>query len=212
MTMTLAEARATVRRMLDDVAQERWDSDAANTEVDSALVTAQSEALQVAAACGTNLLSVTGAFTSTSSGVVDLSSVKPARVKSVNSVVAGIAIPVDPWRAGDGLRAHPQAEAISVVYVPGPVFPASSGANFVWGSSAVDAPELDKFMCAIAASEMKIKEGEVNAGLEKRKAELRAAVETRVSVPSWTSRPMNRRRLWWGWTMSGPHTMQLVDK
>jgi hypothetical protein len=108
---------------------------------------------------------------------------------------------------------HTGVETLSITYVPSPVYPASSGANFVWGSSAVSAPELDKCMVVMAASELKIKEGEMNAGIEKRKEELRAAVLSRCDIPCWRSMPMGRTCMpvWWHYAFSDPHTMQLVE-
>jgi hypothetical protein len=124
---------------------------------------------------------------------------------------------VRPARACD-VRAHEaRIESLAISHVPSPVFPALAASAFVFGSGVVDVPELEALMCAIAASELKMLEGQENKGLERRKAELEHRVRNMQDVPAWSAMAASGADGIGAWNTSGyswailqPHTLQLV--
>lgn len=221
MAMTLTEMRTLVRKLVDDVAQKRWDADGANTDVDEALGIAIPEAMSIAINAGSTRFRVTGVFSSTSSGGIDLATARPLKIHTVrlssgaspNQVLD--VIPPAGQAAYTGL--HPYVETLSITYTPSPTVPTSGASTVTWGGGG-DTPELDRLACFIAASHMKVIEGEENPVLERRKAELARAVATLPDSQSWVQVPSNGnvRRLWaarpFYWLLSGGNTMQLVER
>lgn len=211
--MLLSEARTQVAQLVDDEAAEKYST----TEIDNALKTAQLETWQHAVGSGSNAFNVDAAFTSTSAGVVDLSSVAPRRIVSVAHVVSTRRLKVQPVRFDDSPQDHASAESLRIVYVPKVTFPASAGTAFTWGHANIDTSMFDQLMSVIAASHLKIKESEVNAMMERRKDELRALVLETLSIPTWTVVPLDslagrsNGSADFSYVMTAPHTMQLVD-
>lgn len=210
--MLLSEARSRVRNVIDDVEAERQTT----AQVDAALKAGQAEALLWAVSEGSNLFTLEASITSSSAGVVNLSSLTPLRVSGVSIRSGTSRFPVRPCSPMDVLETYAAAETLLVSYVPRPVFPASDSAAFVWSSSAVSVPPLDGLMCMIAASELKITEGEQLAGLEARKEELRKAAKHLIDIPQWTNGPGRASRYpstrlsGVSWYASAPDTLQLV--
>lgn len=219
MAMTLAQMRSRIRKAVDDVARKRWDADGNNTDVDGAIAIAAVEALNVAVNAGSTRFRVTETFSSTSNGVVDLASVRPLRIHAVR--VASGAAPhqgfdeILPLGQSGFTSLHPFVETLSITYTPAPVVDEMVSDSVVWGAD-VDAPELDALTCMLAASSMKVDEGEENPALERRKAELMRAVQTMPDVMTWTVSPGASGR--WGyprsffWVLSGASTLQLVER
>jgi hypothetical protein len=220
MAMTLADMRLRVRKYVDDVAQKRWDTDGNNTDVDGALTTAIAEAFSLVVAAGASSYRSTVNVTASTTGLVDLSAVKPLRLYAVR-LTSGASpyqsfAEVLPTTQGQWRCQHNAAETLSITCIPSAVFPASSGVPVIWGVSGLDVPELDQLACAIAASQLKADEGEDNPALERRKAELRAAVMGRPDMTSWAvsdpyrSSPFGRPLLYY--VALNPNALQLVER
>lgn len=213
--MTLTQARARVRGFLDDTTSSTTNQRWSDAQIDAALGTASVEALRAALAAGVDLFLISTTLTTASDGSLSLLSVKPLKITRVQIVEGDHRRDVRPCIASD-VRAHePRAETLAISFVPSPVFPAVPGDPFVFGSGVVDVPELEAFMCAIAASELKMLEGTENKGLERRKAELEKRVMNLQEVPSW--RAINGAQGYgragispFYWAVLQPHTLQLV--
>lgn len=217
--MLLSEARTKVLKLLDDESGARYDADGSKSEVDTALKTAQGEAWTEAVSAGANLFQTEAAFSSSSAGVVDLSSITPRRIVNVALANGTTRLAVLPVRLDDVLTTYASIVTLRVAYVPGVTFPAGAGSSFVWGSASVAADvvaPIEALMCAIAASDIAPKDATVNALLERRKDELRASIRKLASVPGWTIMPLGAptgrsKRAAFGYvTGTAPHTLQLV--
>ena len=179
--MLLSEARTRVANVLDDAPNTRWTV----SEIDTALLTGQTEVMQLAVGSGSNLFRTTTNVSSSAAGLVDLTAIKPLRIVDLAQTVGTARYPVLPASIGDIVQTRAGPDAFQLVYVPRPSFPTAPGNAFVWSTSQVVLPQMDALMCFIAASELKVKEGEVNAGIEVRKQELRNTVMSEINVPSW---------------------------
>lgn len=209
MAMTLAQARVRLSRMLDDVDVESYDAD----EIDDGLKIGQKEAWDVAVSTGSTALKVTGSFTSTSGGVVDLSSVKPKRLVAVWEWSQDTRTLVLPARLDDLPAHHAVSETLLISYVPSVFFPEDDVDSFIWGHASVETEQLDELMLLSAYAALKPKEGEKDYFAERRLQ----VVQNVTNMPSphaWTSITLAD----WGhpstadfaWLMTAPHTLQLV--
>lgn len=213
--MILTESRTRTRQYLDDedATNARW----SDTELDDKLKAAQNIAWRlVADRC--NLWTSETTVNTTSAGVADLSTIKPIRIVSVGISYAGISRwRVPPARVVDGLTNVPVVQTLRIAYVPRPLFPTAPGNAFVWGAgagAAFDTDLLDAHICQLAASMLKVKDGEVNQGLEAAKQETRQHILDIASIPRFTAMPLDaatRRRLApYYWILTAPDTLQLV--
>lgn len=174
MSVTLAQARTKVRGWIDDAgggSAPRWST----TEIDEALRAAQEEVARLIVDHGSELLRTTALVSSDAVGVVDVSSLAPMRVVGLSLVIGTTRYPLPRTSIGGYREARPGVESLVVIYDVLPTFPLDANASFLWGVSGSNTP-LDSLMCAAAASDLKIKEGEDNPALERRKAELQALV------------------------------------
>jgi hypothetical protein len=207
MAISLSAARTRVARLVDDEAAAVYTT----AEIDDALTTAQAEVMRLAVSSGSNVFTAEAAVTTTSAGTADLSSLRPLQIEHVALSAGGARYTIRPARYVDAPANHLATEQLLVAYVASPIFPASEGALFVWG--AADYPLLDQLMCVLAASELKVKEGEQLAGLEKRKEELVGQVASTLHMPGWAVAPLawaRRRPAHLRYLMTGPETLQLV--
>lgn len=212
--MLLSEAETRVQRFMDDAAAYL----ATLPEIDTALRVAQEEVYQLITASGCALLEQEATLVANGSGVVDLTTIKPLEIVAVLQSLSANAprLVVLPARSDDGFQFATSSVTLVIRYTPRAAFPASSSSPFVWGTSAVTATNVfDQLMCAIAASELKIREGETNVPLERRKAELRAAATQTLDIPGW--RPMvlsggypRGDYSYFHYIMTAPDVMQLV--
>lgn len=211
MTITLTQAIQRVRFLIDDADANPLISDA---EITSALEVAQEEVWQLVVDSGANLFYQTAALTSSSTGAVDLSGIKPLKIANVSWEQSGVTLQIPPARLFDGLLNVQQSWPISLVYVPRAVFPASPSAEFVWSQSSISMTTLDQLLCHVAASQVWIKTGEPPlASLEQRKVELQKSVENLINIPTWSVTPLGpvgSRNSGMYWRRSAHDTLQLV--
>jgi hypothetical protein len=217
--MLLSEAQTKVLKLLDDESGVRFDAANDKAEVNIALKSAQGEAWTEAVSAGANLFMQEAAFTSSTAGAVDLTSVIPRRIVNVTQVSGTTRLAVLPVRLDDVLATLASAVTLRVAYIPGVTFPALVSDPFVWGSSSVAADvqaPLSNLMCAIAAGDLAPKDAAVNAMLERRKEELRASIRKLMSVPGWSVIPLGgatgrtKRASFDYCAGTAPHTLQLV--
>lgn len=213
--MLLSEARTKVLALIDDD-NTRFNGDGLFTEVDDALLTAQKEVWQSAVASGCSLFEQETTVPTNASGVADLTTIKPLRIVNVAQILSGVRWLLEPSRLDQAPANAAIVITLAITYVPRLSFPSAPGNPFVWGHANItDTSLFDKLMCAIAASELKIKDNEQNTALEKRKDELRAAVTEMISAVSWSAIPMDqfsqdRNLAIYGYVMTAPDTLQLV--
>lgn len=212
--MLLSAARLRVLKLVDDAAADVYDT----SEVADALLSGQVETWRIAQGAGPNIFNTTTTFTSSAAGVVDLTSVKPARILNVSSLLNGARMNVRAFRIEEAPSNYATSVALSILHVPDAVFPAAEPSAFVWGNSGIATSTealLNSLMILIAALELKPKEAELLAGLQARKDEKEELVASLTSVPGWAVHPMDisgglGRIASYGYIMTAPHTLQLV--
>ncbi len=191
MTMSLTQARARVRFIIDDPSPGVIASDA---DIDDALTTAQQEVYGIITA-SSNLVQTTGLVSTANDGTASLTALAPKKVCGVAIVQGLMRVQVPPLRAAQMQYRYTAVESLELVYVPRVTFPSAPGNNFVWGSAALDIPVADKLMCMVAASEIKIVDAEVLDGIENRKMELQTAINALINVPSWSVLPLGPQNM-----------------
>lgn len=211
--MTILSAmRLRARNLVNDVDEDLFD----DTEIDDALSVGQAEAWRIAQRGASNIFNVTGSFPSTSAGIVDLTSVKPTRIDSITHVDNGGRFAVSPVRFDQARRNHEQVVTLSIVYVPDVTFPTDAANPFVWAHANVLPSAialLDGLTVSIAALELKPKENEVLAGLQKRKEDKERALDEMLSVPTWRVFPLGEGcapLAQFGYYPVNPSSLQLV--
>lgn len=204
--MLLVDAIARIRTLIDDTDAERW-SDA---EVTTALTAAQYEALLWALAHGANIFSLEASLSSSTTGSVNLTTLAPMKVCGVMQLMGSTRVRVRESQSLDIGTPLTTVQSLVISYVPRPTFPASGASAFVWGNGA-PCPPLDSYLCVLAASELKVTEGDELPGLERRKDELKAALQRLLNIPGFTVMPMGGRRCVaaFVWARTNLDTLQL---
>lgn len=215
MTITLANARLRVQGYVDDIEGARWTT----AEVDAELATAVEQATSEAISSGLDIYSVTSLFTIDASGFADLASVNPFKVLTVAQFAGQNRLLVQPSRRKSMLTPATglAAQQLEITYAPHPVFPTVSSSPLTYGTStAAGSGIMDALVCCIAASSLKIKEGEVNRGLEGRKAELMQSLLNIADNPSCYIMPFtgypNQYRSLFRWVMNGQRVQLFIDQ
>jgi hypothetical protein len=214
MSITLAQARTRVRFLVDDLSGTVAD----DTQTDAALASAQQEAFHLAVNYNPNMFSQDLAWSSNSSGVITFSTAMPPyipmRIVSVAVLDGTRRYIVPPSRTNDVSEFASVTETGRMTYVPSVSFPSGSGVQFYWGDSTINIPPLDEYMCALAATQIKINDGELNTALESRLNRLQRTVEKFVNPSSITAMPMddtgNARRSKYVWVRTSSTTIQLA--
>lgn len=212
--MLLSEAKARVQRLIDDTAANL----ATVAEIADSLRIAQEEVYQVVVGSGSVLFQQDATVTTNAAGVADLTTIKPLDITNVafvqGSNVARLNVP--PARPDDAFVNYTSSVQLLISYIARPTFPSSDSAAFVWGHANVTMTSIfEQLMCCIAASDIKVKEGEVNPALEKRKVELRAAAESGLDIPGWQAATLmgsypTGTNSFFRFLMTAPDTLQLV--
>lgn len=216
--LTLAQARAEVRGLLDNTESTRW----TNAQVDSGLASALSTCLDGYVSNGGDHFDIeTTGTTSATDGSVALSSLRPACIRDVGVTVGNVTTRVpkkDTMRRG---YADLVARTLRIIYVPTYILPTDSTHPLV-GAGATPAASwlaFDKWVCADAALEVAIKDGEqpridrIERFAERKKKD---AVQTHPSTPRSSEWPRPERSaviedLQWTWVPS-TSTMYLVRR
>ena len=209
--MLLSEARTRVAALCDDDGTRFSES-----EIDDALLTAQKEVWQLAVNSGSRIFEQQTTITTNSSGVGDLTGIKPIKIVSISEFLSGVRYLVNPQRHDQAPANATISTTLAIVYIPRTTFPANASTAFTWGHANItDTSLFDKLMCVIAVSDLKIKDAEVNPALESRKAELRTALVESISIPGFSVIPMDqftaeRDLSSYEYVMTAPDTLQLV--
>lgn len=211
MPMTLTQAIARTRFLLDDTDSNPLVTDA---EITTALVIAQEEVWQMVVSSGANIFYQQANVTSSGSGVVSLTAVKPIKIANVVTNTGPLRVQIPPARLYDGQANVLQALPLTVTYVPRVTAPVLGTDEFIWSTSSISMTTLDQLCCHIAASQCWVRTGDPpNAAMEKRKQELIDSIHTIVSVPSWSATPLGERggrEAGIAWIATAYDTLQLV--
>lgn len=209
--MLLSAARTRVLALVDDAEGVKF---VGTTEVDDALSTAQEEVYELIVGTGSGLFTQEASVSSSSAGLVDLTTLRPLKIVSLSQVTGGARLAIFPSQY-EPLQNYAAIETLKIVYAPRPTFPASAGTAFAWGHTNVTAVKrFESLMCMLAASELKVKEGERNGPLTDRIATLRQSVEDSVTPSGWAVIPLagypggTTSRL--KYTQTAPDNLQLV--
>jgi hypothetical protein len=213
MSLTLTQARTRIRNILDDADDVKWSDD----EIDSSLAVALEQALEEAVAAGVSGFEITESFALNSDGYVSLLTQNPLKITNVAMLMGSTRMFVAPSRRRSMLStATGTSGTLEITYIPKPTFPASDSDVFTYGSTFPNSNTLDQYICFLAASELKIKEGEINPGLEQRKAELSLAVRNTCSNPSTyimpysNTYPSYQNRSYFTWILENGYRLRLT--
>ena len=188
MTMTLAQALTRVRFLLDDKDNNPLISDA---EITTALQVAQEEVWQSVVDSGANIYYQSVDISSSSAGVVSLSSIAPLKIANVALVVGNGVLQVPPCRVFDGFANVTAVQPCRIMYVPRAAFPALSSDPFIWSQATISSTTLDQLLCHTAASMCWVKTGEPPlSSMEKRRAELQLSCTSTINLPGWSVTPL----------------------
>lgn len=215
MTITLAQARSRVQIYVDDIEGARWTT----AQIDAELSTAVEQAVSESISAGLDIFSITQIYALDANGFADLSADNPFKVITVAQFAGQNRLLVQPSRRRSMLTPATglNATQIEVTYAPHPVFPTVPSDPIVYGTAtSAKSGILDALICAIAASSLKITEGEVNNGLEKRKAELMTSLLNIADNPSCYIMPFtgypNQYRSLFRWIMNGQRIQLFIDQ
>lgn len=217
MTITLGTFRQAVQSALDDVEAARWST----TEIDRDGAIAVEQIMSEGASAGLDIFNTTTTVTLDSNGKADLSALPggmPIKVSTVAQLNGTSRLLVQPSR-----RRHMLAPAsgltgqtVEVTYVPRPVFPTSSNNPVTYGTSGVNSAILDALAVAITASSLKVKEQEINSGLENRKQELFQSLLNTANNPSAYIMPFagsrGQSKSMFSWVMAGQSLQLFLEQ
>lgn len=157
--LTLTQARAETRGLLDNTETTRW----TNAQVDSALASALSSCMDRYIGGGGDHFDIEAIVTtSATDGSVGLSSLRPTYIRDVGVTVGNVTTRIpkkDPMRRG---YTDLVARTLRVLYVPLYVLPVVADHPLVGDGAAPASSWLgfDKWVCAEAAAELALKDGE----------------------------------------------------
>lgn len=228
--LTLAAARKRLLKLVDDADWARFNEDdaaigdlstvASIPELDQPLAVGQEEAWMHAVQSNRALFCVEGSATSSSAGVVDLTTLKPVMpLEALNEYESssGARWKIAPVNMLQAPASALVAKTLRVLYVPRVALPTAAATAFVWGHANVTMKaQLERCMLHCAAAELLITEGVPNPVLEKRRDELKAALASALSGGEWAVIDFDELgegaalESGYGYVQTAPDTLQLV--
>lgn len=193
MGLTLTQARSVVLDFLDDVINARWST----SQVDVALAYALSACINDYVAAGGDRFDTTLATTSTSAGIVDLSSVDPCKIQGVSILLGTRNFPITEVSYEERGLDDGVARSITIRYVKSYVLPTSTGHPLV-GAGATAAKSwmaFDHWICAKAALYCSIKDAEARPELATLEKDARENAIFTANIPK--SLPFPMRPHWY---------------
>lgn len=190
--MTLAEARTQVLELLDDD-NTRWSS----ANIDVALSSALNSCLLEYTRNGGDRFTEEIETTTTSGGVLDMSSYNPLSVMGVSIKCGNVWIAIPGIDRSDRFIDDSTARSIRVQFVRTLALPTTTTHPIVGiGATEVNTvPAFDNWVCARAASQLKIKDDEASEPLERLEARLRGAIIGMPRIPQARAFPVRRDAL-----------------
>lgn len=187
--MKLSEFRSVIAQLLDDESNARWTVGSTTfdrtKEIDYALELALDQCLTTYAERGGGILDEETESTTTSAGVLDLSSVRPAQIISVLLKIGSTYYPIKPIRTRDYETDANEAKTIRVRYVRTfDLDSLASTATVEYGASGMQFPLFDHWICVTAANYLATKTGEVNPLLVAQQDNLEKRATDRGPIPT----------------------------
>lgn len=212
MTLTLAQATSRVRRYLDDNntgTDARW----TDSEIQDSLKLAGNQIMTEAAGLSLDMFKLTSQFTVST----DTLTLNPAPTKICDvTIISGAArlrvMPGNPkttvFNSG-GLGGR----TAEISYIPIYVQPTLAADPIVYGTGLTfDNSIVDSYLCALAARDCKVIEGDVNQQLEMQLQQLKQSFRSLANNPS-ISIPHaygKQYRTGYSWYQTSPTTLKLV--
>lgn len=191
--LTLLQARDVVEDFLDDATNARWST----SQVDVGLAFALSACMNDYIAAGGDRFDTTLATTTTSAGVVDLSSVDPSKIQGVSLLLGTRNFPITEVAYEERGVDDAVVRNITIRYVKSYVLPTNTGHPLV-GSGATSAKTwlaFDHWICAKAALYCAIKDAESRPELATLERDARENAIFTASIPK--SLPFPMRPHWY---------------
>lgn len=161
MTLTLADARTQTQALLDSTGNARW----SNTEIDIALKAARLSLFNTANGAGI----LSGKNTTTlqsNNGLIDISALKRAHIKSVSFLQSNLRIPLSPLGSQNVLGGYFSSNTYEITYSALPDYPTVTTDPILFCDTGVANEIMDALLCAKAALYMSAKEGATPQGLQ----------------------------------------------
>lgn len=222
--LTLAAARKRLLKLADDVDGARFNVDAEDiatiasiAELDEALAVGQEEAWALAVSANRTLFMQEASVSSSSTGVVDLTTLKPMMpIDALNQVDGQMRLKITPMQLLQAPINVDGVKTLKVVYVARVTFPIAAATAFAWGHANVTlVKQIERLMLNIAAAELLITEGAPNPVLEKRRDELKLSLVSFLEGSGWSVIPFDdlaasTRESGYGFVQTAPDTLQIV--
>jgi hypothetical protein len=212
MTSTLTAAETRVASYLDDASN----ADASTAQIDDALAVAFPVVYERAITIAPLRFMLEASKDTDANGKLDLTTLSPAplRLVSVNYAVSGITrTPIPAASLADGPQNATGVKTLLISYIPAVTFPANGGANFVWGQSSLNLPQLDDLMCMRAASALTIYMDQPNATLEAAITRAERDLDRMLNPTTWKIMPLRGRSRdsGFGYVLTDATSLQLVN-
>lgn len=212
MTLTVAQAISRVRRYLDDNytgSDARW----SDSDIQDSLKVAGSQIMTEAAGLSLDLFKLTSQFTAGT----DTVTLTPAALKICDvTVISGAArlrvMPGNPKTTvfnSNGLSGR----TVEISYIPVYIQSAVTTDPIVYGTGLnFDNGIVDSYLCALAARDCKVIEGDINQQLEMQLQQLKGSFRSLSNNPSITIPHAygKQYRTGYSWYQTSPTTLKLV--
>jgi hypothetical protein len=187
--MKLSEFRSSVQNMLDDTTAARWSVGSTTfdrtKEVDYAIELALDKCLSRYASMGGGLLDEEVETTTDASGVLDMSTYRPAHITAVMLKIGNTYYPISSQRPRDYENATTGAKTIRVRYVRTFDLDSTAATDVIaYGATGVDFPSFDHWIVATAADYLTTKTAEPNQLITREKMELEKVCTERGPIPA----------------------------
>lgn len=212
---TLGTLRQRVFQTIDDdagtdqVDGTRWSLE----EVDDALATALQEIVVAYVEKGGDLLDQEVTL-STTNGTLDFSSYNPLSIKSVMIKTGDTYSLIQPVSNSESYQLDNTSRQLKICYIAQPTFPDGYSEEVVYGvSNITNSATFDKLMVFKAASQLLIKDGEVNVALERHIEKLEKSMVKSSRIPALVNLNVGQSYLpyypyRYAWAYK-PHTIEL---
>lgn len=187
---TLADARTIVADHLDDASNDRWST----TQIDRALAQALSACVDDYLAAGGDRFDEILDTTSSTAGVVDLSSVDPIVIKGVSMLQGAQYWPIKAVRLEEKNIVDDSARSLQIRYVRKFVLPTTTSHDIV-GNGATSANSwiaFDNWICAKAALLCAVKDAEARQELRTVEQDIKESCLKHTRVPKSVQFPVRR--------------------
>lgn len=185
---TLLQVRTSTRENIDEAVAKRWTDATLNEHIKDQI---EDIANELVARSFVPLQSVSDV--TASNGVLDLSSLSPAKIVDVSLVCSSTTLKrVPPARARDAATFATTNETFRITYFAKPTLPSVDGDSVTYGNTTFSNRAVDRYVAIAAARAALAKDNEVREGLELLYKEAKENVLKIADGPGWYVMPMAR--------------------